>query len=66
MTTAELQTLRDNRLEGESLNDTKDRLAKEGKLVPSRNLLPGSSCAGDEEGFFPDDLVIPRSTSAAI
>lgn len=72
MTTTELQILRENRLEGETLNITKERLAKEGKLVPAtssqtalvpvKNEVPVVSepPMSDEDGFFSADLMIPR------
>lgn len=61
MTTTELQVLRESRLEGESLNETKDRLTKEGKFIPDKKSnLPATVPMNDEEGFFQDDLAIPR------
>jgi hypothetical protein len=56
----ELQTLRENRLDGEPINETKDRLVREGKLLPAQRPVPEVAYVGDEEGFFPDDLAIPR------
>ncbi len=87
MTTTELQALLENRLEGENLNTTKERLGKEGKLTsptfpepdepqesrmsvpmkskeiavhpPEGAMLP-APISTDEDGFSPDDLIIPR------
>ena len=71
MTTTELQVLRENRRAGENLNTTKDRLAKQGKLVPvvaqtalvpqqSEDLAVFEPAMSDEDGFFTSDLMIPR------
>ena len=72
MTTTELQVLRENRLEGETLNATKDRLEKQTKLIPvissQTALVPvkveepiiAEPPVSDEDGFFVADLMIPR------
>ena len=62
MKTEELQFLRESRLEGETINETRDRLAKEGKFcVPDQK----SSEESREEHRLSDlefnaDLAIPR------
>ena len=63
MTTMELDVLKENRLEGESLNVTKERLLREGKLLPKPINESDSSenfSIGDEDGLFKEDLAIPR------
>ena len=60
----ELMTLKENRLEGETLNATRQRLQEEGKLAlsissPSTTALE-KPVEADEDGFVPEDLVIPR------
>lgn len=70
MTTTELQVLRENRLEGENLNTTKERLEKDQKQVPGSQtaLVPVKSeepivsepAMSDEDGFYTSDLMIPR------
>jgi hypothetical protein len=71
MTTTELQVLRENRIEGENLNTTKERLGKERKLVPvvsQTALVPqkpaepivSETAMSDEDGFYTSDLMIPR------
>lgn len=60
MTTTELQTLREHRLAGEPINETQQRLVREGKLLTATKPVPVEAVGGDAEGFFPDDLKIPR------
>ena len=62
MTPIELQTLRANRLAGEPINETQKRLAREGKLLPIGQpvAVVAAAVRSDEEGFFQDDLKIPR------
>jgi hypothetical protein len=59
MTRKEVQTVQENRLENETFNDTRDRLVKEGKLVPL-NVPPENKEPRDEEGFVETDISIPR------
>jgi len=59
MTSTELQVLKENRADGETLNETKYRLVKEGRLVPVRD-CEHEEYEGDEDGFLQEDLSIPR------
>lgn len=64
MRTAELQLLRENRLEGETVNETRARLAKEGKFYDPEPEAAEEKAIQEEhlanDPVFGDDLPIPR------
>lgn len=56
MLSEELKILQENRLKDETINETRERLMQEKKLLPA----PPTQPVRDEEGFAIDDLIIPR------